>query len=556
MVQWCSTRRSRRRNIRQLGSRKFLAWLNDHSIIPVTAFFIILIAVGLANFKDYGISWDEPFQKKYGQHLYNFVTEGDTRMLEGPMKYYGPAFEIGLFFAQKALRLEDSRNIYLMRHLLTFLVFFVGAVFFYRLCRRMFRSWKIGLLGALLLVLTPRIFAESFYNPKDVPFMAVFVISVYTLVRYLDAKTIRWAVAHAVACALLVDIRIVGLLVPLFTLGFLGVDAAKVRRDAHLVREHLLSLVVFAAVLAGVVVLAWPTLWHRPIHHLVQAFREMSHYPLEVQVMYRGAYTQARDLPWHYTLVWIAMTTPLIYTAGFLAGCFALLGRPLAAAGKRRAGATVRQLAGNPISDRDSAILLLWFFFPLLYVTISRATLFDGWRHTYFTYPAFLGIVIVGFTWAFRMLRTGLRPRVSRIVTAVVIAAVAIGFANVARIMVKYHPYEHLYFNALTGGIRGAEGKFDMDYWGLSYRQALEQIVKIDKGPAVKVCAYARPGKVNAEILPVEDRQRLVFETDPYDAKYYMTDLRWDKFQYPRDQIVHEIYVDGARIMVVVRVVR
>jgi hypothetical protein len=411
------------------------------------------------------------------------------------------------------------------------------------------------------------------------------VVSIYTLVRYLDTRSIRWAAAHAVACGLLVDIRIVGLMVPVFTLGFAA--AGLLARGSRFAKRDLLGLAVFFPVLAGVIVLAWPTLWHRPVYHLIQAFKEMSHYPLEVRVMYMGAYSLAKDLPWHYTPVWIAITTPLLYSAGFLAGCLALLGLPLARLRKRGpgrpslrlgagtgrrsvsgtegkiAGRAVRdlpdeppgRLPGSPISGRDSAILLVWFFFPLLYVTLSGATLFDGWRHTYFTYPAFLGIALAGFTWALRALRTALRSSVSRIATAVAVAAVAVGLLNIARIMIKYHPYEHLYFNALTGGVRGAEGKYDLDYWGLSYRQALEHIVKIDRSPAVKVGTYARPGRVNAEILAPDDRKRLVFEANPYDATYYVTDLRWDKFQYPREDIVREIFVDGARIMVVVRVV-
>jgi len=82
-------------------------------------------------------------------------------------------------------------------------------------------------------------------------------------------------------------------------------------------------------------------------------------------------------------------------------------------------------------------------------------------------------IRIVGLVGAFRMLKTGLKPHASRAATAALVVIVVFGLANVVRIMVRYHPYEHLYFNALTGGTHGADGRYDLDYWGLFYRQGL-----------------------------------------------------------------------------------
>ena len=111
-----------------------------------------------------------------------------------------------------------------MRHLVTFLLFYTSVFFFYRLCKYRFNSWKIGLLGSLFLILSPRIFAHSFYNPKDLPFLSMFIISIYTLVSYLNRKTLPRAAIHALICALLIDIRILGIIVPLFTVIFLFAD--------------------------------------------------------------------------------------------------------------------------------------------------------------------------------------------------------------------------------------------------------------------------------------------------------------------------------------------
>ena len=43
--------------------------------------------------------------------------------------------------------------------------------------------------------------------------------------------------------------------------------------------------------------------------------------------------------------------------------------------------------------------------------------------------------------------------------------------------MVYLHPYEYVYFNQLIGGNRGAEERFETDYWAISYREAAARLV-------------------------------------------------------------------------------
>jgi hypothetical protein len=38
--------------------------------------------------------------------------------------------------------------------------------------------------------------------------------------------------------------------------------------------------------------------------------------------------------------------------------------------------------------------------------------------------------------------------------------------------MARLHPYEYTYFNRLAGGVAGARGRYMLDYWGLSFKQA------------------------------------------------------------------------------------
>ncbi len=42
--------------------------------------------------------------------------------------------------------------------------------------------------------------------------------------------------------------------------------------------------------------------------------------------------------------------------------------------------------------------------------------------------------------------------------------------------MARLHPYQYVYFNHFAGGIRGAEGRYMLDYWGLAFKTASQEL--------------------------------------------------------------------------------
>jgi hypothetical protein len=497
----------------------------------------LLLVVGISVFDDYGVSWDERVQRGYGEKVYSYVTEGDRSLFLDRHRYYGPVFEFVLVAIEKGLDLTDTRDIYLMRHLVTFLVFWLGAVFFFLLCRKVFNSLEAASAGVLLLVLSPRIFAHAFYNSKDIPFMAVFIIGVFTLLRYLDKKSLRSAALHGAVCALLTDIRIVGTLLALLTVLFAGFEVFKNRRAPAEVRRILTSFGICAAVLAGLTVLLWPTLWRDPIHNFVRVFEGMRNFPWEATVLYRGAYVWSTDLPWHYIPVWIGITTPAAAGILFFGG-LAISGWSLL----RKGGAAIA-------AGRDVLIIICWSLLPLAYSILSKAVLYDAWRHSFFIYPAVVMMALLGWVWVAR--RKGMGWNLG---TWVVRGLVGLSLAYAASFMIQYHPHQNVYFNWFAGGIKGADGRFELDYWGLSYRQGLEYIVGHDSGDRVLVHAATPPGRYNADILEPEDRKRLVFVTERHKAQYHMTHFRWEKDRPPLGTELYSVRIDGVPIMTVYRV--
>ena len=56
---------------------------------------------------------------------------------------------------------------------------------------------------------------------------------------------------------------------------------------------------------------------------------------------------------------------------------------------------------------------------------------------------------------------------------------------HIAFIMIKDHPHQNVYFNFLAG--KNIQTKFELDYWGLSNKQALEYILKNDSKNVIRI---------------------------------------------------------------------
>ena len=58
-----------------------------------------------------------------------------------------------------------------------------------------------------------------------------------------------------------------------------------------------------------------------------------------------------------------------------------------------------------------------------------------------------------------------------------------VGLSLVAQVQVikdmqDLHPYEYMYFSPLIGGVAGANGKYEMDYWGICNKPAGEWLAQ------------------------------------------------------------------------------
>ena len=467
------------------------------TLSPIAAFlarYIHLIAlalfaiVGVAVFDDYGVTHDDPTQRKIGDASFNYVLGDADALIDGHGdRYYGVAVEIPLIAVERLFDPEDTRAIYLSRHLLTHLFFLAAGFFAWLLAYRLFGSRLIALLAMLLFLLHPRIYAHSFFNSKDLPFLSMFMISLYLVHRAFRRDSV-WAFALCGAgVGLLMNIRIMGVMLVPAILGMLVLDGFRAMKRGDGGAKHALAnSSAFLAASAAALYAAWPLLWRDPTE-LADAFRYMSAHPVRYYSLFRGERVQFPDIPWDFIPAWILVTTPPV------ALILAALG--IARAARFRAAGWRGMLANS--TARFGLLMVACLILPVAAVIAFNSNVYQDWRQMHFLYAPLCVLAAFGLRFAAELPKRRLRTAA--------FALAALGIAAAAVQMVRLHPHQHEYFSPLANK-SGLADRWMLDYWALSRKEALEYLLETRPGQLIFVDEWK-----NTLILPEEDRRRLVF---------------------------------------------
>jgi hypothetical protein len=382
-------------------------------------------------------------------------------------------------------------------------------------------------LGATLLVVSPRFFAEAFYNGKDIVYLGFFALAMLTLTRLLRRPSLARAVVHGLATALTIDVRVHGSQLLLFTALALLLErrcatpaASPLVSPGRIFLLYLLTSLIVAA--AG-----WPYLWAHSLPELLAVSKHAVRYPWGFTNFYLGRQLLVEQLPWHYMPVWIAITTPVPYLLAAFAGLLAALLHVC----KQRMG-VLRTSTG-----RMGILVALWLLGPLVLVMSTQTVVYEGWRHLYYIYPALILWAVQGIQLVVRYGRSAGRKQL--------LARLALGLgtletAHTAVRIAQMHPHQNVYFSVLPGHV--AEKLFERDYWCLAYRQGLEWVLAHDASPSLTVNVFWHyPLRNNSLILPPQDRARLRY-TPGNTARYYLAGYRWHPQSY-LDSLGTEVYV-------------
>jgi hypothetical protein len=531
-------------------------------VITIFLFFSLYIFLGYSIYRDYGVSTDEPVDYLRGQVDFKRFSGGtleqfqkDCSMINSTYACYYPAFfsmvlyrfapyggkdPVVLFNHWWYGPSGDTQSIYLHRHQLTFAFFAFSVFIFFLIGRKIFKDWKIGLLGSLFLIISPRIFAQSFYNPKDIPFLSLYIIAIYTLLLLLEKKNIFTAILHGIATGLLCSTRTPGLILIPVTVFFYLFDLflAKANwKDYFRACAFFITILIIAAT-----TVYWftPILYTDPIANFIKIFNIMKQYPWNNYQLYMGQNIKGA-VPWHYPLVWFAISFPVFYLLLFLGGTVILIARSI----KSRTREHFRAL-------RDLYLVGACGVLPIVTVILMKSTLYNGSRQLYFVYPALLLVSLYGF----KVLIDKIRQKTLRWQLWTIIILIA-GLVYPVYFMIRYHPYEFVYFNFLAGpSMSAVKENYELDGWGLSVRDGLEFILQTDGSNRIYV-TLSDGQRQGYYILPLSDRGRLRINSNAGSLNYIITTYRYaPKNLITGANIYYSIKVGDAAILTIYKIPR
>jgi len=348
--------------------------------------FGCLAVLGLTIHTDFGLGWDEPIQHQLGQVFVNFVFHSDKSLLTHADRYYGPLFEMSLLGLEKLFGLDTSQSIFFLRHFTTYLFFVLGLFCFYKILFLRFKHFGWGLIGLVMLLMHPRLFGHAFINTKDIPFLVFFGMSLLSALKFLEKPTRKGAIIHGLFSGLAITSRILGVIIPALTICFVvgefGLSVLQKRsKQIKTVSNNSLiqSTMVYGLSVSLFTYMFWPVLWANPIHHFIEAFKNMSHFPWNGSVLYLGDFVLSTKLPWHYLFVWIGITTPLWMLSSFLLGLGTLF-----------VGFFKKQ------TNRSDLFMFVSLVLPIASVLVLHSVLYDGWRHLFFLSIPILYFSVLG----------------------------------------------------------------------------------------------------------------------------------------------------------------
>ncbi len=524
-----------------------VAFVARHSVLLALA---VLAVVGLAVLDDYGVGWDETAQRRITQAAIAYAL-GDTETLHAPPglppydRYYGVVFEVPLVLVERLLGLTDSRAIYLSRHLLTHLCFLAGGGGAAWLAARLFGSRWLALLALGLFVLHPRLYAHSFFNTKDIPFLVAFLGCLALIHRAWQRGGVGAYALCGVGVGVATNLRIMGggLFVAVMVMRVVDWVRAGNRAERRQVGR---TLGVFG--LASVLTLyaVSPHLWSNPLE-VVETFTVLSQHPHRPTMLFQGELIHWPAIPAHYIPTWLAITTPPGVLLLSLIGAAGVLWRTLTHPG---------ELLRNP-TTRFEGLLVACVLLPVGAVIVLNANVHNGWRQMYFLYAPLCLLAVAGLRRLAGVCRwPALRAGVYGLAMA--------GLAGVVIEMVGIHPHQYVYFNWLVdrNTPEYLRGQYYEAYRSQTYREGLEYLLQ--RYPASPVSLVpsrpsGRPGiqyTMNRGILPKAARRRIVFadgmeeEGDFYVTSHVFTG--WgDRFDHPFAPIVYTRQVYNNTILTV-----
>ena len=440
--------------------------------------FLASCLIGLQSIKSYGVSIDEKFHRENGLSQYKYVKslfsetkeEDFSKRIENHIKeglhfVRVPSIQPSFFdFTSEILidlfKINTNEKIFKFKHLLNYLFFCLSLLFFYKFLEVRFSSKFLAILGSSSLFLYPRIFANSFYNQKDIFFTSIVIIFIYLFYKYLIKNNNKYLLLISVSLAIMFTTRIFSIPIIFLLLIFI-----------ILYNENFKKKIIFDFLKLGLIslffiFLFWPYLWYSPATNLIFGIKELLSYSPTYNVLFDGNYISSNIVPIFYYLKWISISTPEVYLILSFIGFLFFF---------KRLNQKELNFSKNPNLTIDTFLFTIFIF--IIGLTLISKKGYNGWRHLYFLSP----ILIFFYIYAINKIFSNKNKFINFALHFIVIS----NLIFVSHWIYKNHPFGNVYFNRFLNTEK--RDNFELDYWGLSNFNAIKHILKTDNSDKIEV---------------------------------------------------------------------
>ncbi len=419
--------------------------------------------------QDYGSTWDEKAHNDYAQLSYQYFSSfgSDTAALAEPKSNADYVRQAYRFYGEQMNTIAAfiynwfGTGIYETRHFVNSLYALIGLIFTALLALQL-TNFRGGLIALLFMAFNPGWLGHGSNNPTDIPFAAAFGFAGYYLFRVMQQlpkpkfSLVFWlsfgiglGIASRVAAFLL--LAYVALVLGVY---FLHRIQQKDKQATQLIPAFLKLFFTIFGISYFFGIITWPYGLSNPFKHPWLAFSKASEnafYTNNVELFEGVRMYMLHDAPWYYVLKFMGIGNPIYLLVGLVLSVILL------------------PFLGKKYGWSNMAMLLFMVVFPIAYAEYSNVNYYNGWRHYLFILPAMVPLAAMAYEYLLG------QTKIIGIATAIILLPL---FGKPTLWMIQNHPHQYVYFNEIAGGLKGAYGTYETDYYSNSCRMAGEWIAK------------------------------------------------------------------------------
>ena len=513
------------------------------SVYLIPLFFLFLLGImGYHISPDYGLGWDENHYREIGMSNVKYVLDLlFPKTLSSPYfedlstvkhlhsvddGYYGPFFVTLMYLFEKIRLGAEISELFQLRRIFLFSAFLIAVYTCFLFSYHLFGKKKYAYFSGLILLTTPVIFSNAFYNVGDISLLIMYSYSLYAMLRFYKTPDLSRLIIMALVASFSLNTRILALPIWLCCLFILLIKLC-IKEISF--KKFICFFISFNFIFLITWYVFFPYAWAYPFNLLTDWRIHFKNKMTVLDTFIFGDIYAHTNRPWYYSLVYFCISVPFTYlffgTLGFLKYLTDIL--------KLMHPFQIKPL----LQDRKLFFLGICcciFVFPILLISILPISTYNSWRHLYFIYVPWTILSVYGIKCTYDTFK---QKTQKFFISSILLSS----FIFYGCRMIENHPFQHLFFNSLAG--TNLAQNYDMDYWAISDAKIVRDLIKSTENQITISKIHDAPFSFN--ILTDKEKENIIFAKRNV-SDYLINIIRYKTKDYippPNYRLWHEYYI-------------